>query len=130
LYREVDVKPNCDGDSTVTRLRLNLILFLWLALFATGCTRSPGGVAASNIPLEQGGYSEIGPVRASDCKVNLFGILPVSGSNRVGDAVRSALRKESGADALINISIDLSFKFFILWSQTCTEIHATAVRLN
>jgi hypothetical protein len=114
----------------MTRPRLILILFLWLVLIGTGCTRMPGGVAPSNIPLEQGGYVAIGPVSASDCKVNLFGILPVSGSNRVADAVYSALRKESGADALINISIDLSSKFFILWSQTCTEIHATAVRLN
>ena len=114
----------------MTRPRLILILFLWLVLIGTGCARIPGGVAPSNIPLEQGGYVAIGPVSASDCKVNLFGIIPVSGSNRVADAVYSALRKESGADALINISIDLSSKFFILWSQTCTEIHATAVRLN
>lgn len=109
---------------------LIVILVLSLILFAAGCTRLPGGVAPSNIPLEPGGYLEIGPVSASDCKVNLFGILPVSGSNRVADAVRSALLKESQADALINISIDLSSKYFILWSQTCTEVHATAVRIS
>lgn len=71
----------------------------------------------------------IGRVAASDCKVNLFGILPVSGSNTVADAVRNALRKESRADALVELSIDRSSKFSILWSQACTEIHATAVRV-
>jgi hypothetical protein len=87
-------------------------------------------VAPSNIPLAQDGYREIGPVAASDCKVNLFGIIPISGSNRVADAVRSALRKESRADALINISIDVVSKYFILWSSTCTEVHATAVSIK
>jgi len=114
------------------RLRrfLLLVSFFCLALFATGCTRLPGGVAPSNIPLEQGGYRAIGPVAASDCKVNLLGILPISGSNRVAGAVRSALRKESQADALVDISIDVVSKYFILWSSTCTEIHATAVSIN
>jgi len=103
------------------------ILFL---LFSTaGCARSPGGVAPSNIPLEQGGYTPIGPVSASDCKVNLLGILPVSGGNHIADAMRSALRRESSADALVNISIDHVVKYFILWSSSCTEIRATAVRI-
>ena len=33
-------------------------------------------------------------------------------------------------DALIDISIDLSSKFFSLWTQNCTEVHATAVRVS
>ncbi len=102
---------------------------LLLVLFAAGCTRTPGGVAASNIPLAPGGYTEIGRVSASDCKVNLLGILPISGSNYVADAMRSAMRKASGAHALVDISIDRSSKFFLLWSQACTEVRATAVRV-
>ncbi len=102
---------------------------LVLVLLTVGCTRNPGGVAASNIPLAPGGYTELGRVSASDCKVNLFGILPISGANYIADAIRNALAKVSGADALIDISIDRSFKFFILWSQTCTEVRATAVRV-
>ncbi len=102
---------------------------LLLVLFAAGCTRDPGGVAPSNIPLAPGGYKEIGRGSASDCKINLFGILPISGSNYLADAMREALEEESDADALIDISIDRSFKFFILWSQACTEVRATAVRV-
>jgi hypothetical protein len=102
---------------------------LFLILSAAGCARSPGGIAPSNIPLQQGGYTPIGPVSASDCKVNLLGILPLSGGNQIADAMQSALRRESSADALVDISIDHVWKYFILWSSSCTEIRATAVRI-
>jgi hypothetical protein len=112
--------------SRIEKMILSACLFL-SAFVAAGCVRTPGGIAPSNIPLNQGAYTVIGRVAASDCKVNLFGILPVSGSNTVADAVEKALRREPQADALINISIDRATKFLILWSQVCTEIHATAV---
>jgi hypothetical protein len=48
------------------RILLIAIALACLALSASGCTRSPGGVAASNIPLAPGGYTEIGDVSASD----------------------------------------------------------------
>ena len=89
--------------------------------------RAPGGVAASNIPLEQGGYTPIGRVSGSDCKINLLGIIPVSGGNQISDAMRDA---QGNADALVNISVDLVSKFWILWSSTCTEVRATAVSLD
>lgn len=101
-----------------------------LAIALAGCVRSPGGVAPSNIPLSQDGYSMLGPVAASDCKVNLFGVIPVSGGNQVADAMTRAQSKIPGADALVNISIDRVSKYFILWSQTCTEVRATAVNLK
>jgi len=46
------------------------------------------------------------------------------------DAMREALRKESNADALINITVDRVSKYFILRSQTCTEVRAMAVRID
>jgi hypothetical protein len=101
-----------------------------LVLFATGCTRSPGGVAASNIPVPANGYVTIGPVAASDCKVKLLGLIPISGSNYLHGAMKKALRKESNADALIDITVDRVSKYFILWSQTCTEVRGMAVRID
>lgn len=103
---------------------------LLVALFALACVRSPGGIAPSNIPLEQGGYVVLGPVAASDCKVDLLGLIPISGSNRIADAERKALGKIDGAQALVDVTVDRSVKFFILWSQVCTEVHATAVSLR
>jgi|JI10StandDraft_1071094.scaffolds.fasta_scaffold133608_2 hypothetical protein len=102
-----------------------LIATLVLAIF--GCTRSPGGIAPSNIPLSQGGYTVLGPVEASDCKVNLLGLVPVSGGNHIADAMRKALAKRDGTDALVDLSVDRAIKYFILWSQVCTEVRATAV---
>ena len=84
--------------------------------------RSPGGVAPSNIPLAPGGYTPLGRVEARDCKVNLLGLIPVSGGNHVADAMSKALGKIGGADALVDISIDRVVKFFILWSEVCTEV--------
>lgn len=107
---------------------MTLLAMLCLALPA--CIRVPGGVAPSNIPLSQGGYTVLGPTVAQDCKVNLFGVLPISGGNQVSDAIRNALAKVPGSDALVNITVDRVSKHFILWSQTCTEVRATAVRVH
>jgi hypothetical protein len=97
---------------------------------ATACTRLPGGVAPSNIPIAQGQYTELGPVEAQDCKVNILMFIPVSGANHVKDAVSKALGRRPGTDALVNITVDRVFKFFLLWSQTCTQVFATAVSLK
>ena len=108
--------------------RMLLILVVMVSLTA-GCASTPGGVAASNIPLDQGGYTVLNPVRVGDCKINLFGILPVSGGNYVDDAIDKAIRK-SNADALIDIRVDMTSKFFFLWSQRCTTVSAKGVRIN
>jgi hypothetical protein len=106
-----------------------VVLVAWLALFSTGCARSPGGISASNMPLAPGGYTALGRVSADDCLIYLFGVLPISGSNYIEDAELKAIRKIPGAVALVDISVDRVSKFFILWGQVCTEVHATAVRV-
>ena len=105
----------------------SLTLLFAAALLVSGCLRVPGGVAPSNIPLEQGRYTVLGPVEAQDCKINVLGILPVSGGNQVADAIKRALARSPGADALVGVTIDRVTKFFILWTQTCTEVRAMAV---
>ena len=110
--------------------RLLLAALIFCLLGATACVRTPGGVAPSNIPLSPGGYTELGPVEAQDCKINLLGIIPISSSNYLYDAVDEAMQERSGTDALVNITVDRVFKFFILWSEACTEVRATAVRLS
>jgi len=104
-----------------------ILLVVTVLLVTFGCTRSPGGIAPSNIPLSQDGYTSLGQVEASDCKVNLLGLIPVSGGNHIADAMRKALGRTEGTDALVDISVDRVIKYFILWSQVCTEVRATAV---
>lgn len=71
----------------------------------------------------------MGPVQASDRKIDLLGLIPVSGCNQIADAERKALAKQTGADALADISVDRAIEYFILWSRVCTELRATAVRV-
>ncbi len=104
-----------------------LIFVFIAALVGLGCVRAPGGVAASNIPLDQGKYDVLGPVSASDCKVNLLGIIPVSGGNHLSDAIEEAKGDRDGADALIDITVERKGQYWILWSSDCTIVRATAV---
>ncbi len=108
------------------RFAVGVQAFLFL-LGLTGCTRLPGGIAPSNIPLPPDGYTRLRDVKASDCKVNLLGLIPVSGSNRIADAMDEALDEVEGADALVDITVERVTMYFILWSQTCTEVRGTAV---
>ena len=103
-------------------------LAMLCVLTLVSCVRYPGGIAPSNLPIGPNGYDVLGPTAASDCKVNLFMILPVSGGNQVADAIGGALAKHPTADALVGITVDRSSKYFILWSQVCTDVRATAVR--
>ena len=111
----------------MTHLATVILLF---ALVLPGCVRAPGGVAPSNIPLEPGGYTVIGRVSGSDCRTMLLGLIPLSGGNQVADAMREALAERPGAEALVDISIDLVGKNFIIVTTTCTEVRATAVSVN
>ena len=104
---------------------VSLLLILSVAL--GGCVRFPGGIAPSTIPLGPDDYVVLGRVGASDCKVNLFGLLPVSGGNHIQDALDDALRERPDAIALVQVTVDRVSKYFILWSQTCTEVRGLAV---
>jgi hypothetical protein len=110
--------------------RILILATLFFLVGATACTRMPGGIAPSNIPINPGQYTVLGPVEAQDCKVNLLMLIPVSGANNLNDAVQAALGRRPGTDALVNITVDRVSKFFILWTQTCTQVFATAVSLN
>ena len=44
--------------------------------------------------------------------------------------VDDALKQAPGANALVNVTSDAYSQFWILWSNTCTEIRGTAVTAN
>jgi hypothetical protein len=96
----------------------------------TGCGHVSGGIAPSTIPLEPGSYRVLDEVRGRDCLYYLLGIIPLSGGNETRRAVQSALDKEAGATALINVTSDTYQQHFILFNRTCTEVHGTAVAPN
>ena len=100
-------------------------------LLLSGCMHYPGGIAPSTIPLAPGGYTVVKEnVRGSDCRVAILGILPVSGGNRTDVAIRDAILSAPNATALVNVTADAHSQYWILWSNTCTEVHGTAVTPN
>ena len=111
-------------------MRIASILFVALFVLA-GCSHYPGGIAPSTIPLAPGGYTVVKKnVEGSDCLVALLGILPLSNGNQTNHAVDDALKQAPGANALVNVTSDAYSQFWILWSNTCTEIRGTAVTAN
>jgi hypothetical protein len=100
-------------------------------LLLSGCMHDPGGIAPSTIPLAPGGYTVVKEnVQGSDCLVAILGILPVSGGNRTHNAIKDALKEAPGATALVGVTSDAYSQYWILWSNTCTEVHGTAVTPN
>lgn len=95
-----------------------------------GCGHVTGGVAPSNIPLAPNSYTELGPVRGVDCVYYLLGFIPLSNGNETKDALEDALKQQSGATALINITADTYGMYFIVFSQQCTQVDGTAVKIK
>jgi hypothetical protein len=109
---------------------VSLSLLVLLAVLA-GCSHYPGGIAPSTIPLAPGGYTVVKEnVHGSDCLVAILGLLPVSGGNRTDNAIKDALKAAPGATALVNVTSDAYSQYWILWSNTCTEVSGTAVIPN
>ncbi len=110
--------------------------FRWLApltvatslLLTNGCATYPGGIAPSTKPLAPGGYTVLGPVSGNDCVYYLLGLIPLTGGNELRDAVADATSQKKGADALIDVTADGYWEFWLLWTRVCTQVHGTAVQ--
>lgn len=102
-------------------------LCLALCLGAFGCIHAAGGVASSTVPIQPGSYRVLGQAKGTDCAYRLLGFLPIGGSNRTSQAVDKAVGDVSGATALVNVSVDTWTHYWILFSNTCTEVRGTAV---
>lgn len=114
----------------VTRRFLPMVAFSALLALTTGCIVQPGGIAPSNVPLTPGGYTVFKEVEGEDCASYLFGVIPVSGTNQVKNAVTNALDNAKGADALIKVTVDHSWHNMILWATSCTQVQGIAVQIR
>ena len=96
---------------------------------AVGCVRMPAGLSASNTPLGTRSYKVIGEAYGSDTQVSFLGILPVSGPNYTYAAIEDA-KKSSGADALIDVTVEGVGKYFFLFSTYTTEVRGKAIKFD
>jgi len=93
-----------------------------------GCATHPGGIAPSTKPLTPGNYTVLGDVTGKDCVYYALGLLPITGSNELKDAVADAIDDKKGADALIEVTVDGYWEYWILWAMVCTQVHGKAVQ--
>jgi hypothetical protein len=107
----------------------SLVLIASLALAA--CSHAPGGIAPSTTPVAPGGYKVLKTdVEGSDCLVSLLMIVPLSNGNTTHEAIADAIKQVPGANALIDVSSDSYSQIWILWRNTCTVVHGSAVAVN
>ena len=101
------------------------------AVVMTGCSTTPQNLIASSKPVLQGRYTVLGDeVEGTDTQVMLLGFalgLPGSPQQR---ALKAALDKAAGSDALIEMSVD--YQVLNLWWAhiMTTRITGTPVKTS
>ncbi len=111
-------------------MKLRYVVLSILALIlSTGCATRPGGIASSTTPLEGHQYRVLGDVEGTDTHFALLGIIPLTGSNTLQEAIDDALDSE-GADALIDVTVDFHWEFWILFSRSVTSVQGKAIRFK
>jgi len=113
--------------------RANIVARVLLPVIAismlSACIYRPGGIAPSNIPLDGRSYRVVGETSSTDSAIRLFGIIPVSGSNSIREALDAAIRRRS-ADALIDITVENYTQFWILFTRSVTAVRGTAIQFE
>lgn len=95
------------------------------SMIVGGCINLPAAIAPSNVPLNPGEYTEVGPAKGSSYSVMLY-IIPISeGSTK--KAVTRALA-DSGGDALVGVTADCKIYPCILVNVYETRVEGIAVR--
>lgn len=100
-----------------------------LAALISGCTHyMPWQATPSNAPLDPPGYKVVGPAQGKACRKLLLGSIPIGKSNnRYQAAIDDALSR-SGGDALIEMTMDISFTWYPFVSFNCTHVNGLAVK--
>lgn len=100
-----------------------------LMVVSVGCAHRPGGIAASNIPINGRKYTVVGTARQTDSCTRLFGILPISGSNSIRKAMKSAIQSRQG-DAMINITAEGYFQYWIIVTRNAIVVEGDVIKFT
>jgi hypothetical protein len=111
------------------RLVKNLMLLLILGAIVTACTHTPGGVAPSNTPIEGRKYIVLDRAVETDSLIRVLGFIPISDSNDTEDAINEAIKQHDG-DALINITVESYFQWWILFTRDVTKVKGNVIRFE
>ena len=95
----------------------------------TACTHTPGGIAPSNTPIEGRKYIILEKAKETDSLIRILGFIPISDPNDIEDAVNEAIKEHDG-DALINITVESYFQWWILFTRQVTEVKGNVIRFQ
>ena len=102
------------------------MLLLGLCL---GCIRVPGGISSSTTPINSRAYSVIGEAYGEETHYDLLGIVPLSRANHLQNAIEDA-KKQSGADALVDVTVESVKKVYILFTSYTVEVRGKAIKFK
>ena len=105
------------------------IFSAFMTLLLSGCAMMPGGIAASNTPINGREYAKLGYARETDSRIYLLGLIPISGANTIRDAIQGAIDSKNG-DALINITVETYSQDWILFSRYLTRVEGNVIRFQ
>ena len=110
---------------------IGMIVLVAAAVAITGCTTMPQNFSYASKPVEQGRYTVLGKeVEGSDTMISVLGFglsLPGSPQRR---ALKRAMDKAAGADALVGMAIDYqSINLWFVYILT-TRVTGTPVKTN
>lgn len=111
---------------TPTRLRPLFGLILLSALGA--CQTAPIALAPSTVPLLPGDYTELGRTSGSAFGFSIL-FIPVTGSSQADDARDEAIANK-GADALINVTADVTTVHLFVVNFVKTTVYGNAVKAH
>jgi hypothetical protein len=109
--------------------RIGSGLLVLSLVFIAGCAHFPGGIAPSTTPIDGRNYDVLGKVDATDSRVTLFCLIPISGHNSIQGAVDKA-KRQLGADALIDVSVEAYGHFWLFWCSSTTEVEGMGIRFK
>ena len=113
----------------VSKRITQMLSLIVLILFCVSCMHIPGGVAASNVPIDGRTYQVVGETKGRDSQIRLLGIFPISGANLTRTAMRDAINNKN-ADALINVSVDFYMTWWVLWGSSITVVNGSAIKFT
>jgi hypothetical protein len=99
------------------------------AVILSGCAHTAGGISDSTTPINGRPYVELGNVVGEDSQISLLGLIPISSSNDIQDAIDDA-KQEKKADALIEVTVESYGHYWILWSTWTTKVSGKAIKFK
>jgi hypothetical protein len=113
----------------VSRRMYSLVSIIMIAGLLAGCAHIPGGISDSTTPINGRKYVKLGHVSRTDSYILLLGILPISGSNSIREVIDAATRARGG-DALIDVTVESYFQWWILFTRLATRVEGEAIRFQ